>query len=391
MSVLDAIAKPNPKAPATTAALVNPKVASIRQALQSDLGQNGTALPYSTLSDLRSRVGEMLTGSDLTTDIPRAQVKRLYGGLSQDLQGAAQAAGPDAVAAFNRANTYYRAGMNRMDVLSNVLDRNGGPEAIYNAALSGTKSGATQLRSITRSLDPDQQGVLAATVFKRMGQATAGAQNAAGDVFSPETFLTNWNRMSPEAKSALFDRFPDLQDQASNLATVGENLKAGSKVFRNASGTGAAEQQTHTIRDVLIGSLLSGEGGHMLMGPHGLALAAAPLAAAGGANLLARGMTSPTMVDWAARPYSDQVLRPHRALIPPNSDPDQQRLIDALKPAEGGEMIHPQSIECSSALCALGGQAARRGYAAEWPTRPDADRPPSAPLRAISRAAPARG
>jgi len=213
------------------------------------------------------------------------------------MQAAAQAAGPQAAQAFNRAQTYYRAGMGRMDTLADVLDKNGGPEAVFNGAMSGTKDGATRLRAVMQSVNPEQQQLVAATVFKRLGQATAGNQNAAGDLFSPETFLTNYNRMSPEAKSALFDRIPGLQDQAENMADVAQNLREGSKVFKNASGTAAAEAQTHTLRDVLVGSLL-GEGGHTLLGPQGLALAAAPVAA----NVLARGVTSPTAVNWAARP-----------------------------------------------------------------------------------------
>jgi hypothetical protein len=319
LATLDRVAMPNPLAPKTTAALINPKVAAIRDALHSDLGigqpaaspgagESGpaagspanTKLPYSTLADLRSRVGSMLTGSELVTDIPRAQVKQLYGGLSDDLRGAAQAAGPDAVQAFSRANNYYRAGMGRMDTLSNVLDKNGGPEQIFNGAMAGTKDGATRLRSVMQSLQPEQQQVVASTVFNRMGQATAGNQNAAGDVFSPETFLTNYNRMSPEAKSALFDRVPALRDQADNLAEVAQNLREGSRVFKNASGTAGGENQTNTIHNALLLALGAGGGeGYHALGPKGVALAAAiPAAAYGGA----RAMTSPSVVNWAANP-----------------------------------------------------------------------------------------
>lgn len=167
--------------------------------------------------------------------------------------------------------------------------------------MAGTKDGATRLRSVMQSLEPEQQQVVAATVFKRMGHATAGNQNASGDIFSPETFLTNYNRMSPEAKSALFDRVPGLREQADNLADVAENLREGSKVFKNASGTAAAENQTHTMRDMIVGGLMTGGGaeGYHQLGPKGIALAAAVPATAYGA---ARAMTSPTVVDWAARP-----------------------------------------------------------------------------------------
>jgi hypothetical protein len=213
-----------------------------------------------------------------------------------------------------------------MDALSDVIDRNGGPEKVFGAAMSGTKDGATTLRAVMQSLSPDQQQVVAATVFKRMGQATAGNQNAAGDTFSPESFLTRYNQMSTEAKSALFDRVPGLQEQAENMADVAENLRKSSSVFKNASGTAAAEQQTHTMRDLLVGSLIGGEGGHALLGPHGVALAAAPLAA----NVMARGMVSPTAVDWAARPALGSTSQIASGLSIPASDAER-RLAQALR------------------------------------------------------------
>jgi hypothetical protein len=332
LTTLDKVAKPNPLAPATTGALINPKLASIRQAMISDADEDGT-LPYGTLSDLRSRVGQMLSGSELTTDIPRAQTKQLYGALSDDMRQAAADAGPDATNAFNAAQQYYRSGMQRMDALASVLERNGGPERVYNAAMNGTKDGATTLRTVLDSLQPEQQQVVAATVFKRLGQATAGNQNAAGDVFSPDTFLTNYNRMSPEAKSALFDRVPGLQESAENLADVSENLRSGSKVFRNTSGTAAAEAQTHTLRDVLVGSLM-GEGGHALLGPSGVALAAAPAAAYG----IARSVTSPTAVNWAARPALGSASQAASGLaIAPIADARQRQAQQLARALQGGQ------------------------------------------------------
>jgi hypothetical protein len=333
LATLDAVAKPNPLAPSTTASLINPKLAQIRTSLLSDVGEDGS-LPYSAVSNLRSQVGEMLTGSDLTTDIPRMQVKRLYGALSADLKGAAQDAGPDAAQAFSRAQTYYSAGMKRMDTLSDVLDRNGGPEQIFNGAMSGSKDGATKLRAVMQSLSPDQQQVVAATAFKRMGQATASNQNAAGDTFSPETFLTNWNRTSPEARSALFDRVPGLSEQAQNMADVAENLRKSSKVFQNASGTAAGEAQTHTLRDLLAGSLLGGEGIHSAMGGGDLSTLATHAlgvgAALGGANVLGRAMVSPTVTGWAARPALGSASQIASGLSIPASDA-QRRLAQALQ------------------------------------------------------------
>jgi hypothetical protein len=375
LATLDRVAMPNPLAPKTTAALINPKVAAIRDALHADLGvgqggtggagdpvfddprlaaaakiqygyeepgpagssQPNTKLPYSTLADLRSRVGSMLTGSELVTDIPRAQVKQLYGGLSDDLRGAAQAAGPDAVQAFSRANNYYRAGMARMDTLSDVLDKNGGPEQVFNGAISGTKDGATRLRSVMQSLQPEQQQVVSSTVFKRMGQATAGNQNAEGNVFSPETYLTNYSRMSPEAKSTLFDRIPGLREQADNMAEVAQNLREGSRVFKNASGTAGGENQTEIFKHLVTlgtGAIAGGHGD--VATPGGLVGAGAALVGVpSSAYLLSKALTSPTTVNWAARPAvgsSAQAASLTATAANPN-DKHRQQLLNALSVA----------------------------------------------------------
>jgi hypothetical protein len=130
----------------------------------------------------------------------------------------------------------------------------------------------------------------------------------------------------PEAKSALFDRVPGLQETASNLADVAVNLRSGSKAFRNASGTAAAETQTHTVRDLLVGSLL-GEGGHQLLGPEGIALAGAPVAA----NVLARSMTSPTAVNWAARPAFGSGSQAASGLSIPAQQDARLKLAQALQ------------------------------------------------------------
>ena len=337
LKALNDIAAPLPGAPATSAALVNPKVAQIRQAVMSDLGANGTSLPYAAISGVRSQVGDLLAGGSLISDIPTGQLKRLYGALSSDMTQAAQDAGPAAAQAFSRASNYYSAGLKRMDVLDFTVDKAGGPEAVFNAALSGTKDGATRLRAVMQSLDADQQKAVSATVIKRMGNATPSQQNAAGDVFSPESFLTNWNRMSPEAKSALFDRFgPDFRNQVDNIAQVGSNLRSGSKVFQNRSGTAGAEAQTGMLGHVLESAIGAGAivGGHGagISTPHLIVGAGAvPLAAYGAA----KATTSPGVVDWAARSTQPGAGAQASLISAPTNSVDQrhQRLANAWSQA----------------------------------------------------------
>lgn len=247
-------------------------------------------LPYQAVKQLRTLVGDQLNDFSLTSDVPRSKWKAVYAALSNDLKGAADAQGPDATQAWNRANNYYSAGQNRLDAISGVLDKSGGPEAVFNAAMSGTKDGASTLKSVMQSLQPDQQKVLSAAVINRLGKATAGQQNAAGDEFSMGSFLTNWNKLSPQAKSTLFDRYgPTFSKDMDSVANVASNVREGSKYLANPSGTGPSLAALSTVGG-FIQSVFTGHPG----------IAAGIAAGAGTANLGARLMTNPTFVKFLA-------------------------------------------------------------------------------------------
>lgn len=286
--VLADLTVPTPGAIETTRRLINPKIAAIAEGMDIDAA-NGT-IPYQAMRDLRTRIGAELDNPSLASDVPTAQWKRLYGALSQDLDEAASQAGPQAQAAASRANTFTRAGHARIEAIESVINRNGGPEAVFRAATSGTKEGATTLRSVMQSLDKDGQKMVTATVLRRLGIAKAGVQGELGDRFSTESFLTNWNLLSPEAKRTLFDRYgPSFRSDMDKIAAVAANLRSGSKVFVNPSGTSQAVAQATTAGAFVV-SLLTGQ----------LEVAGGIAAGTTGANLLSRLMVNPRFVRWLA-------------------------------------------------------------------------------------------
>lgn len=322
-------------AEATTGAQVSPKIQRLAETLAEDVAaaqQAGQAgIPYEAVKRIRSQIGEELSDFSLSTDRPTAQLKRLYASLTQDLEAAAQAAGPSAVAAVKRASNYFKASADRLETLERIVDKNGGPEKVFQAAMAGTKDGATTLRAVMRSLPEDSQKAVSAAVIKRMGLATPGAQNAAGDVFSPNTFLTNWGNISLEARRTLFGRFgTEFSDNMDKVARVAERIKNGSEVFKNPSGT--ANRAAAIAYPATIGGLvMTGQAG------------AAGLAVAGGvaANSLARAMTNPRFVAWLARstdmpvgalPAQINVLKRMSA---ENDDESIAEVADALSAAEG--------------------------------------------------------
>lgn len=288
MQTVQKLTTPMPGAVETTGFLINPRIAALQQNLAADLQAGGGQIPYSALKRIRTDIGEQISDFSLSPETPTRELKQLYAALSRDMEAAAQSQGPQAVAAAKRANNYTRAAADRLEQVQRVIDKNGGGEAIYNAAMSGTRDGGTTLRAVMQSLPQDGQKAVTSAVIKRMGLANPGAQDATGEAFSAATFLTNWNRVSPEAKRALFDRYgKDFSRDVDRIARVADNVKSGSQVFANPSGT-ANRAAAMTYGAALVGSLFTG-------GTSGL------LASGLGANGAARWLTNPNTVQMLAR------------------------------------------------------------------------------------------
>lgn len=325
--VLQRLTTPNPSAVATTGDLIQPSIARLRTNLETDLKAGGGGLTYDALKQIRSDIGEQINRqSPLNPSSDLRELQQLYGALSDDMLAAAQSQGPAAVKAATRANNYTRNVANRMEMVQRVLDKNGGPEKVFQAAMSGTKDGATTLRAVMYSLPKEEQKAVSAAVIKRMGLATPGNQNAAGDTFSAATFMRNWNDLSPESQAVLFGRYgPGFKEDMNRIARVAENVKYGSKVYANPSGS--------ADKGVAIGywvSLLSA------LGSGNLKTAAGIAALGGGANLAATLLTRPWAVKWLAK----QTVVPIGAAVP------QAQLLQKLAAEEND----PEMVEIARLL-----------------------------------------
>lgn len=234
-------------------------------------------ISWQAARDLRSSLGQAIGKiNGPLADMDQGRLKRAYESLTADLDMAVQGVGPEAQQAWNRANQYYRAGSKR---IQEQLDRSisaDSPERAFEAfaAMTRDRSGqanSTRMLRIKNSLQPEEWAEISGTIVDRMGRTTPGGQNAAGDAFSPGTFLTNWNRMSDEAKRILLPA--RTREELTKLAEVAEAAKdAGAE--RNHSNTGTINA-----------GLLVGLGAYT-----------APMTTAGivtGATVTSKAMTSP--------------------------------------------------------------------------------------------------
>lgn len=306
----------------TSKTLANPKLAQLADALGKD-ASNG-AVTYGMMKDLRSSIGRRLGSPQLTDDIPRAELKRVYGALSDDLRFAAQQQGPDALKAFDRASTYYKAGMARVDNLLEPIVRNKLPEQVFASIESAGKQGPTRLRALRQSVSPEQWRTIAGTVADRLGKAKAGQQGVDVENFSFQTFLTNWQRMDGQAKDVLFSgpNMGGIRQDLDALSRSAARIRDSSKAFANPSGSAGAAVG-NTMMFAAAGAAVTGQ--FHLLGVLGAAVGASHA----GATLL----TSPRFVKWLAgstrvAPNGVGAHLGRLAAIATDSDPDTR---DAIK------------------------------------------------------------
>lgn len=348
-AVSEKLSTPTKGAEATTRALINPKIANISAGVESDvapklpLGLGGKAivlpnsvqaqlaqaatgtLPYSAVKDLRSRIGTMLSSTDLLSDIPKAELKQLYAALSQDLKTAVRNADSSGAGtkAWNDANKYTKAGHQRVEEFLQGITDKVTPEAAYKAVMSGSDQGSTKLRTVLKSLNSDQRKALSATVIDNMGKANPGKQNDVGDAFSIDSFLTRYNKLDKSSKEFLFS---DSGAKASmeKIAKAASELKASEGVNKNYSGTAQASIKAGALASV---------GGMLLAGNP---LMAAQSATGVGLNAaFSRAMNNPKFVNWLAEPETMNPARNQQQLI---------RLIQASKNSTDQETQDIQTI-----------------------------------------------
>ena len=314
-------------APELQASISNTQLGSILNGLEQTKKLNYAGkIPFNVMRDLRSWVGEKIATVDLAPDVPKAQWKALYGSLSKDLEAAAAQQGPEAQAAFKKANVYTRKFHDTMDSIQSVI-LNKNPEDAYQAVISGARNGPTKLREVFNAVPKDVQKAVSAAYISRMGKAVAGLQDETGDVFSTSKFLQNYGKLDNASKDILFGRFgSQFKNDIENIAKVSNKIRESASILANPSGTAGAVVGPATMASVA-GSVFSGKFG-FAQGVLGTML---------GANQAARLFTNPEFVNWLATNANKPVSNTSAAIATlnkiyeANQDPDIKEIHDALR------------------------------------------------------------
>lgn len=280
------------KAAQSRSGVLKPAIDKLKQ-LETDAGQGG--IPFSALRHVRTDIGRDLDNPVLagSTSSQNAAMRRVYGALTEDMGAASRSAGPDAEKAVALADRYTRRNMTQLMPALQKIEDLGADEKAFKFAMDTTREGGTKLATLRRAFTPEEWDTVAGTVLGRMGSAKPGAQDAAGEAFSANTFLTNWNSMAPEARAALFGgrRYEGLAPELDRLVKVVGALKDTEKMA-NPSGTARQIAQLATV-SALGGSLgMIAGGADVESGAAGVAGAIVAPAVA------AKLITSPSFVRW---------------------------------------------------------------------------------------------
>jgi hypothetical protein len=234
--------------------------------------------PYEALRRVRTFVGAAMSEPSLTR-ATRDNFSKIYGALSEDIRTVITGNGPAATKAFDNANNFTRGFMKRMELVDTAIDKNGGPEKVFKAALSGTDDGATVINAVMKSLPQEGRDSVSAMVLERIGRGD-------GRKFDINAFKANWEQMSPRAKATLFANLgPEAKSFITNISKVVDIKNQGSRAFGGDRAGGSSWVQQGQVGAGLL-SGLSLVGGN-------------PLPALGFAGMMAgqgaagRGMVSP--------------------------------------------------------------------------------------------------
>lgn len=317
------LSTPNPGAPATSASMVQPRMTEWNRTLRADQGGSPaymdaagmyhpatppTGIPYGVVKGLRTSIGEEARSADVAGTPAQAQIRSMYGALSDDMRAAVvqsdlnngrilQIRTPSsATGSLARANDFYSAGMDRIKRTEPFANKVA-PEDTMTTLANTAKENVSTLQAVKKSVTPETRGSIAGTIIDRLGRATAGNQTDAGDAFSPQTFLTNWNKMTPKAREELFSGFPNsaaVMAEVEAVARATSMMRDNSRHWANPSGTAGNARAAELLRATVVGVPAAAAG---LISPAVPVLALGTIGAARGASRL---MTSPRVVNWAA-------------------------------------------------------------------------------------------
>lgn len=176
-------------------------------------------MPFEQMQALRTQVGHLISDWGPTSQIPRSELKGLYGALTDDMRVAAKARGM--LDQFDEANKYWSQNLERQE---KVFDRIDGAlksdaevgQGVEKLMKTGRGQGdSRRIMELKTSFGAgsDEWGVIKNYLMRDLGTGTDGN-------FNIRNVYTKWNRLSKSSKRALLGDGPERQAMDNYLKAV---------------------------------------------------------------------------------------------------------------------------------------------------------------------------
>lgn len=254
-------------------------------------------VPAQSLRNWRSNFGAGIEDQGLL----KGAKSQVYKSVTEDLQGAADKAG---------VGDDFRNLMSEQSRAHNKdirLSDGGDIPAMESIASSQVEKGKSyfqqsivnpdRVQMLKRNATPEQWKQFTGDTLEYLGVAKSSAQDAAGEAISPNTFLTNWDKMDNRVKVMLFDDGQGTLETLNDLAIVAEAMRGRGNAsnFSNTAGVGMSAGALAKA-GAAVGTAGAGTGaGAMVAGLPGA------VAGAGITYATVKMLMSQTLARWAAK------------------------------------------------------------------------------------------
>lgn len=187
----------------------------------------GSQYTVAGLRRLRTTFGDGIDSGNRTV---KEAAKSIWGPLSRDItQGLRSQGLGEAATAYRAADQNFAQRLQNLDSIGLILgDGQHSADTVADNISRMSRSDYGQLSRSLGVLPADQQNSIRAAIVDNLGRARPGMQDATGERFSLESFLTHWShdKFSDQAKAAILpsNTVRDLNDLA-RIAGANRSLK----------------------------------------------------------------------------------------------------------------------------------------------------------------------
>lgn len=269
--------------------------------LDTELKANGGKLPFSSVKELRTMLGERLSDTIFDSKLSPKELKGAYAALSDTMMQGAKAAGNGADVQLAQANRRAAEFFDHMELIRPIMDRSGGGEKIFEGLLAGNKNGATRLEAVYNSIPPETRKDFSSAAIRLMARTSPRSQSA-----DMEHFFKNYENLSPEGRKQIFGAIsPEFAQNFEDVANAVEKIKQTREDFGLATKPQEGGRGFQMVLYPLLFGASTGASAAMGLGADALGTGAAAIAGTGGALLAgrsaARWLTNPKTVHFLAQ------------------------------------------------------------------------------------------